>query len=269
MKMVFYHIPFFQFRVAYFDAGLVGKEIKFGVTFESYQGRGVGEQVDDYFVTVEQMPLPVQGNERKYLMLDLVPLDCSGLEMEHQNRVPRPVGKIGKSDFPTSSANDVTPSYVSLDEQHRGRCVSLTTHSFQPPQVRLGWQGHRLVMNAHFDPALVLLHLLKPHRTQERCPFEPTTETGRGRSISNTGRSDSGLPTGNRFAGHKKSRPSTLGPAHGADRRRTDGYSPVPAATVQTRLKVLGKHEIRSSFGYSTFISASVSPARASSSLFS
>src|SRR6516165_1937750 len=125
---------------------------------------GVGDQLDDHFVTDEWTTAPVLGDVAEHAVLDLVPLTRPGRKVTHLDRQLQAIGKILQSHFPEAASAAVAASPIGSDQQISRVRIALAPH-FLPPSVnRLRGKLSGVVVNAHADPALVVRYIVDPVR---------------------------------------------------------------------------------------------------------
>ena len=74
--------------------------VQFGAHFEAGVGCRRGNQLDDRAIAAQGLAAPVDGDERKQAMLDLVPLAGAGRQMADRDGKLEFVGQLLKFDFP-------------------------------------------------------------------------------------------------------------------------------------------------------------------------
>ena len=74
--------------------------VQFGAHDETRIGRGGGDEFDDRAIAAQRLAPPVDGDERKKTMLDLVPLAGAGRQVTNRNGKLELVGQLLQFDFP-------------------------------------------------------------------------------------------------------------------------------------------------------------------------
>ena len=87
-------------EIGNFDTFGVFVFVQFGAHFEAGFGRGGGDQLNDRAIAAQRLAPPVDGDERKKTMLDLVPLAGARRQVANSDGEFEFVGQLLKLDFP-------------------------------------------------------------------------------------------------------------------------------------------------------------------------
>ena len=118
-----------QLRIGDFDAFGICVFVQFGANREAGIGRGRGDQMDDRAIAAQRLAAPVDSDERKQAMLDLVPLAGAGRQVANRYGKLELVGQFLKLDFPKTHTISVAAATVGGNHQPCGLGVALPSHS--------------------------------------------------------------------------------------------------------------------------------------------
>src|SRR6266511_2900418 len=98
MERVAEEIDGSQLSIGDSDAFGILVVFQFGANREAGLGGGCGDQLDNRAIAAQRLAPPVDGDEGKQPMLDLVPLARAGRQMAHRDRKLELIGELLKLD---------------------------------------------------------------------------------------------------------------------------------------------------------------------------
>ena len=106
-----------HFRFCNLHPGFVLGRVQLGPDFEAGLCACRSDQLDHGFVTDKGLPLPVEADEGKHPVLDLVPLARPRRKVAHRDGEPGAIRQPLKFPFPEPEAGAVAPAGIRGDQQ--------------------------------------------------------------------------------------------------------------------------------------------------------
>src|SRR6185312_13330604 len=110
------------------------------------------DQLDDGTIAAQRLASPVDRDERKKAVLDLVPLARAGWQVANRDGELELIGQLLKLDFPETYTLTVAAATVSRDHQAFGFGMTLLSHRPPPSADRVDGEGGGVVIRADADP---------------------------------------------------------------------------------------------------------------------
>jgi hypothetical protein len=121
---------------------------------------GMRDQLNHRFQRDERSGPPVNGNERKEAMLDLVPCAGGRWRMRHGDRELCFIGQRMPRLLPQLVADAIAASPISSDQQVGCLRIELFAAALPPPPDTFHCELCRLMIDAHGDLALVVKQVI-------------------------------------------------------------------------------------------------------------
>ena len=134
--------------------------IQLGAYLETSIGCRRSDQLDDRAIASQWLASPVDRDERKKAVLDLVPLARAGWQVANRDGELELIGQLLKLDFPETHTMSVAAATVSGDHQTFGFGMTLPSHRPPPSADRVDGKGGGVVIRSDADPADVVVDVI-------------------------------------------------------------------------------------------------------------
>ncbi len=140
-------------EIGNFDTFGVFVFVQFGAHFEAGLGFRCSNQLDDRAIAAQRLASPVDRDERKKTVFDLVPLACAGRQVANRDGELELVCQLLKLDFPQTNTISVAAATVSRNHQAFGFGMTSLSHRPPPSADRVDGKGRGVVIGADADPS--------------------------------------------------------------------------------------------------------------------
>ena len=130
--------------------------IQFGAHLETVFGCRRSDQLNDRAIAAQWFTSPVDRDEGKKAVLDLVPLARAGWQVANRDGELELIGQLLKLDFPETHTIPIAAATVSRDHQAFGFGMTLLSHRSPPSADRVDSEGGGVVIRADADPPDVI-----------------------------------------------------------------------------------------------------------------
>ncbi len=164
MKGIADDVEGLELSVAEGEAGRIGVAVLDGRDVQSLLGGRMRDQLNDGFQRRERLGAPVNGNERKEAMLDLVPFAGGRRIMRHRDRELFFIGQGLQGLLPPLIAYAEAFSPIGGDQQFGCLGIQLFAAVLPPPPDTLHRELCCLMIDADIHEALILDQIIDPLR---------------------------------------------------------------------------------------------------------
>jgi hypothetical protein len=161
MKGISDDVEGLEFGVGNGDASRIRLAVLDGSDVQSFLGGRMRDQLNDGFQGDERFGTPVDGNERKEPVFDLVPFAGGRRIMRHGDAELFFIGQGLQGLLPQLVAYAIAASPISGDQEFGCLRIQPFAAAFPPPPDTLHRELRRFVVDAHIHKALVVQ---KAHR---------------------------------------------------------------------------------------------------------
>ena len=135
-----------------------------GNDVQSFLGARMRDQLNHRFQRCERFGTPIDGDERKEAVFDLVPLACSGRIMRDRDRELFFIGQGLQSLLPQLVAHAIAAPTVGCDQQFGCLRIESFAAALPPSPDALHRELRRLMIDAHIHEALLMHQIIDPVR---------------------------------------------------------------------------------------------------------
>ena len=162
MKGITHDVEGLEFSVADGEAGRIRLAVLDSRDLQSLLSGRMRNQLNHRFQRRERFGTPIDGNERKEAVLDLVPFARCRRIMRDRDRELFFIGQGLQGLLPQLVTHAIAASSISGDEQFVRLRIQLFAALLPPPPDTLHRELRRLMIDAHIHEALVVHQVIDP-----------------------------------------------------------------------------------------------------------
>src|SRR5712691_2759709 len=153
-----------KFGIGDFHALGVFVLIQFGADGESGGSCGGRDQLNNRLKAAQGLSAPIEGDEGKEAMFDLVPLAGPGRQMANSDGNTHRIREILQFYFPQTNPVAITAPTIGGNQKARGLGIALVSQGPPPASDRVDRETGSVVIGTHANPALVITDIVDPVR---------------------------------------------------------------------------------------------------------